>query len=200
MKTAVRFPKSINDSQSILAWLFPSLLAYSVISLPDAGLQGRVALVVCFFIVLTGWQSFGIIDEKVYNDVLLAVDLSLFASYWLLIFACRRLPDAAGAEDMPVYYISATIFLLYASWNIAALAGRDTRALATASHLRRFAITTIIVSFLFSGIGLLNTYSFTYNSAVYCVFRYSALAIWATILSMWQVGKFIAASRDINAE
>ena len=79
-------PKSVKESQKFVTWAFPVLLGYAISSIPFAeSVVGIFAIALGACIVLTGWSSFGAINEDFYNDALLTADLCLLSLYFLLI-------------------------------------------------------------------------------------------------------------------
>jgi len=172
---------------------------YGVIALPDATFSAIVGILVCLLIVVTGWQSFGIVSEEFYNDILLMIDLSLLAAYWLLIYFCCHIGNQSGAPDVSIYLISGMIFLLYAIWDVTALVGSDTKAFATVAHLSRFAVITFLTALVFFGIGIIVTCAGGQTGPIFSLGRIIALIIWSCVLLWWQAGKFIAAARDAKS-
>lgn len=191
----LKLPKSISDSQKYVAWAFPGLLIYAVIALPESSVVAKFAIAVCFLIIVTGWQSFGIVEERFYNDLLFIIDLSLLSCYWLLTYFCRKLSDSPGSVDQTVFAVSGTIFFLYAAWNLAAIAGSDTKALATATHLSRFAWITFSVAILFFSLVMAVT-QWGSSAEIRSAARIAGICIWSAVLLWWQIGKFLAAARD----
>lgn len=191
----LKLPKSISDSQKYVAWAFPGLLIYAVIALPESSVTAMIAVTICFLIVVTGWQSFGIVEERFYNDLLFLVDLSLLSCYWLLTYFCKKLSDSPGPFDQTVLAVSGTIFFLYATWNLAAIAGSDTTALATAAHLSRFAWITFSTAILFFLLVITVT-KWSSSTEIRSAARIFGILIWVAVLLWWQVGKFLAAARD----
>ena len=192
----LNLPKSVKDSQKFVAWGFPCLLVYGVVSLPVTNWVGQIALIIGSMMVITGWFSFGVIEEVNYNDLLLMIDLSLLAMYWLLLFYSRHLTPGTTTDDAILYNLSGTTFFLYGLWDLTALSGRDTAAIATALHLSRFAWITFVTGLAFFGLGILslnisdNKISWTHGLRIF------ALGIWLFILIWWQIGRFIAALTD----
>lgn len=90
------------------------------------------------------------------------------------------------------------IFALYSLWDISALVGRDTRAIATATHLRRFAKVCGAICLLFGvGVSVLITADLGGNQAlVESIGRPLLLASWIGILTWWHWGRIAAALRD----
>jgi hypothetical protein len=193
--SSLKLPKSISDSQKYVSWAFPGLLIYAVAALPESSLAAKFAIAICFLIIVTGWQSFGIVEERFYNDLLFLIDLSLLSCYWLLIYFSAKLTNAPGILDQTVLSLSGTIFFLYAVWNIAAIAGSDTRALATAAHLSRFAWITFSTAILFFALVTIVTRWEKVDEITFAA-RAIGFSIWGAILLWWQVGKFLAASKD----
>lgn len=189
-------PKSVKDSQRYIAWVFLVLLAYGVVRWPGADWVGRIGLVIGLAVVVTGWQSFGVIAEQAYNDLLLVTDLALLASYWLLLYYAAALGDGVYMSDVSVFHTSGTIFLLYAIWDVAALAGRDTRALATAAHLRVFAVVTFFIALLFFGLAVWASGTQDIGGPPAMIRRFVAAILWSVVLVWWQVSRVVAAIRD----
>ncbi|MEF8723425.1 MAG: hypothetical protein V5B30_12745 [Candidatus Accumulibacter delftensis] len=189
------FPKSIENSQSIITWVFVLILAYGVVSLPSSDWIGRAALIIGLLMVITGWQSFGAIAEASYNDILLITDLGLLATYWLLLYYGQRLSSSSTIYDATVYNLSGTVFLLYAIWDVVALVGRDTAAKATAAHLRRFAKTSFFFALVFFLLGIAAGQDFPFPDIIDSL-RWIGLGVWIAILLWWQIGRFLAALSD----
>ena len=184
-------PKSVKDSQRFIAWVFLLLMCYGVVGLPTATWPGRIALMIVLLVVVTGWQSFAVIEEPVYNDVLLVTDLALLAGYWLLMYYSQRLTTLPSSADGAVFNISGMVFFLYAIWDAAALLGRDTSALATAAHLQRFVWIVLVTGAIFFALGALAAGSMmTDHGRV--ILRILAASVWLLILLWWQVGKWRA--------
>jgi hypothetical protein len=144
---------------------------------------------------MTGWQSFGVIAEDVYNDVLLVVDLALLASYWLFLYYASIFSSSRGQLDSTLYIISGMIFMLYAVWDIVALTGSDTSAKATAQHLAKFARITFGIALSFFVLGVVASHSSPDNSALTWS-RLLAGAIWMLVIGWWQFSRMSAAKRD----
>jgi len=196
-------PKSIQESQRYLSWVFPILLGFGISSLPATNWYGTIALSIGLVVVVTGWLSFGIIPEKAYNDVLFIVDLSLLATYWLVLYYSRSISAHNGSADSTVFNLSGVIFLLYAIWDVTALAGRDTAALATAQHLQRFIVICLGFSIAFFALGGLT--QITRERAWLMEnpstgLRLLGLGIWCTILVSWHVGRMRAATKDAHED
>src|SRR5580704_14549028 len=97
-------PKSVQESQRFVAWGFPALIGYGIVSIPSAvDTSGVIAVCVGVVVVLTGWLSFGIIREEQYNDVLLATDLSLLSVYFLLLYYGHLLTDSLNDQYATVW-------------------------------------------------------------------------------------------------
>jgi len=195
------FPKSITDSQQYVAWGFPALLAYVAISFPVAAdWVGQVGLTIGGTIIFTGWLSFGIIPEEIYNDVLLMTDLGLLVLYCQLLYYVRLISLELYDYDYTVLSISGMIFLLYSIWDIAALKGRDTAASATEMHLKRFAYICFFLSMVFFSLAhmaFLKPNSTTELSP-YC--RLAGGIIWVAIVFWWHIGRMTAALCDGKKE
>ncbi len=159
---------------------------------------GTDCLALGLSIIITGWQSFGVIPEKLYNDILLVTDLGLLATYWLFLYYCRGLVLQFGQVDATLFNISGATFFLYAIWDTAALAGRDTSALATAAHLARFAWITFVVGIIFFGLGVFSSASILGNPAEGWVLRVVGFSLWVGIIVWWQVSRFVAALGDTH--
>ena len=197
----MKLPKSVEKSQKYLTPAFPLILAYGAVQAVWATPSGRVALGVCFLVVFTGWLSFGLIGEGLYNDLLLFCDLGLIAAYIMATGFAGALGVRAGS-DVGLWAISSMIFVLYSLWDVSALIGRDTRAIATATHLRRFAKVCGVIGLLFGvGVSVLVTADRGGQQAlVESIGRPLLLVSWIGILIWWHWGWIAAALHDIGGE
>lgn len=182
-----------------MRWAFPVLIGYGAVTLATSDWPGRLGVAVALLVVFTGWTSFGLIAEKAYNDLLLLVDLGLLSCYFLLIFNATNLGSELGGADAALWIVSGAVFVLYAIWDLVALAGRDTQAQATAAQLKRFAVVTGLISvFFFIGSALVGVAAekSPSNSLVVGVARGLLLAVWILIIGWWIFGKINAALEE----
>ena len=197
----MRVPKSVQESQRYVAWGFPVLLGYGAVVLTTASTHGRIAIVVSMAVIFTGWLSFGLVGESLYNDLLLVIDLALLVQYFAMLHASSALnASQSGVADVSLWAASASVFALYAAWDFAALLARDTRAVATALHLRRFGFICVAIAVLTGVAGTViidhdpgaTWLSLSRSAVSRCVL----LAIWGGVLIWWHWGRVRAALRD----
>lgn len=192
-------PKSVQDSQRYISWAFPALLGFGAASIPFTDGLGTVALVVAMLVVITGWLSFGMIQESQYNDALFVVDLSLLTVYCVILHYCRAISSNNYTSDPAIFNFSGTVFLLYSIWDIIALCGRDTAAVATGAHLARFAKICFLIAIVFFSLGYLSFSLPSWASTIGIepsTIRLVGLIIWGGILVWWHIGRFRAALQD----
>jgi threonine/homoserine efflux transporter RhtA len=196
----MRLPKSVPESQKYVTWAFPITLGFGIAALIDANWQGRIAVIVGMCIVFTGWSSFAMIEERSYNDLLLVCDLALITTYVLLLYYGKTLPLKLGSSDLGLWTTSAATFGLYSIWDFAALIGRDTRALASSAHLRKFGFICAALAAPFAiGAIIVNQQISSTESAdadVTISLRVAILILWTLILCWWHYGRVVAALAD----
>lgn len=192
----MKIPKSVPESKKYVIWAFPALLAYGAFLLTRAGGVGRCGVALAMLVVFTGWSSFAIINEHIYNDLLLVIDLALLSQYVALLTYLAQI-DAArlSGKDVAAWAVSASIFALYAAWDFAALIASNTRHMATANHLKRF-------GWICTGIAILCTVGAYVTSTIVAGsnrpdakswIQWGLLGLWLGVIIWWHGGRVWAA-------
>lgn len=195
-------PKSVPESQKYMTWAFPVLIAYGAVGLAQATTTARVGLVFGIGIVFTGWSSFAVVREDDYNDLLLVCDIALVTTYLLFLYYTRGLGATLSANDVGIWVTSTAIFGFYALWDFSAFLSRDTKALASALHLKKFGWICIALSIPFAAGSMINSHlADTSASALSIKVSRSVLfAMWVGVLFYWHRGRIIAAIADARSD
>ncbi|MCD4654415.1 hypothetical protein K8T06_10845, partial [bacterium] len=183
------------------SWFFPVLLGMGMVLLPSANWGGRVGIIIGMLVVFTGWSSFGLVQERLYNDLLLFIDLSLMVIYGLILIYSSDLYPWPEPISGTLWNLSGTVFFLYALWDIVVYSARDTRAIATKQHLIKFAYITFIIAvvfFTFGGVTHWHNNLIAGESIHMLELLLTPLwiGIWLSILAYWHIGRLRAAIRD----
>lgn len=187
-----RIPVSAPHAQQHVVWAFPGLIALGAYHLFDASAAGRVALLVCIMVVITGWSSYALLGENQYNDVLFFSDVGLVVGYLVAIRAASQL-SATPAADGILWIASSSIFALYALWDLGAAVNTETAARASKFHLQTFSYISIALA---AATGVWGAFTLSLVDSRLVASRWVLLAIWIGVLVSWHVGRVRAAVKD----